>query len=51
MKIQNGLPGVKLAEINNDDLFPYTYFDGNRFAMDISDLMESNIEVEEIEYV
>lgn len=30
--IQGGMYGCKLEEINNDDLFPYTYFDLRRFA-------------------
>lgn len=29
---QQGVYGCKLAEINNDDLFPYQYFNINRFA-------------------
>lgn len=30
--IQGGTYGCKLEEINNDDLFPYTYFALSRFA-------------------
>lgn len=33
MKQQNNIAGIKLEEINNDDLFPYTYFKLDRFAI------------------
>lgn len=39
MKQQN-LYGVKLEEINNDDLFPYTYFALNRFGLIVEDIKE-----------
>lgn len=41
MNIQGGTYGCKLAELNNDDLFPWQYFALNRFAptADISPLM------------
>jgi hypothetical protein len=41
---QNRIIGVKLAEINNDDLFPYQFFKGSRFAVSENDLIEMNIE-------
>jgi hypothetical protein len=33
MNQQGGIAGVKLAEVNNDDLYPYTYFRASRFAL------------------
>lgn len=44
MNIQNRIIGVKLSEINNDDLFPYQYFRGARFAVSKNDIIEMNIE-------
>lgn len=40
--VQGGIYGCKLAEINNDDLFPWQYFALNRFTMtaDIAPLLE-----------
>jgi len=35
MNAQNRILGCKLAEINNDDMFPYTYFKLTRFAIKI----------------
>jgi hypothetical protein len=52
MKMQGGIAGVKLAEINNDDLFPWSYFRLDRFAItkeEIEKLIKSQ-EVE-LEYV
>jgi hypothetical protein len=42
MNIQGGAYGCKLAERNNDDLFPYTHFALGRFApvADITSLVE-----------
>lgn len=42
MNIQGGLYGCKLAELNNDNLFPYTHFALNRFALtaDITEFLE-----------
>jgi hypothetical protein len=52
MKVQGGLAGVKLEEINNDDLFPWTYFRADRFGQTEEQLMEyiKNKELE-VEYV
>lgn len=44
MNMQNKIIGVKLAEIDNDDLHPYQYFRGSRFAVSENDLIELNIE-------
>ncbi len=52
MKVQGGLAGVKLEEINNDDLFPWTYFRADRFGMTKEQLMEYIERKElEVEYV
>ena len=37
---QQNLYGIKIEEINNDDLFPYSYFALNRFGIDIKDIEE-----------
>lgn len=52
MKMQGGVAGVKLEEINNDDLFPYSYFRLDRFAITDKEIekMVQNKEVE-LEYV
>jgi hypothetical protein len=47
MKIQ-GIYGCKLAEINNDDLFPYQYFALDRFAISVKEI-EKAVEEHEIE--
>jgi hypothetical protein len=51
MKLQN-IYGCKIAEINNDDLFPYKYFALSRFGLSIDVLMElintKEIELEEV---
>lgn len=45
LNMQQGLYGCKLAEINNDDLFPYQYFRLSRFAVSVSDeLLEQAVE-------
>lgn len=44
MNTQNRIIGVKLMEIDNDDLFPYQYFRGSRFAVSENDIIEMNIE-------
>ncbi len=52
MKQQGRIGGVKLAEINNDDLFPYTYFRVSRFALSEEQLLKlinlKELEVEEL---
>ena len=40
MTIQNTY-GCKLAEINNDDLFPYQFFALNRFAVSKTEIEEA----------
>lgn len=51
MTIQNTY-GCKLAEINNDDLFPYQYFALNRFAISRTEIetaiKEQELELEEV---
>lgn len=52
MKVQNGIAGVKLAEINNDDLFPWTYFRADRFGITEDELNRlAEIKELEVEYV
>lgn len=50
LTIQNTY-GCKLAEINNDDLFPYQYFALNRFAISVQEIekavKEQELELEE----
>ncbi len=48
MNIQGGAYGCKLAELNNDDLFPWTHFALTRFAptADIAPLMAEFEQVE-----
>lgn len=41
---QNRILGVKLQEINNDDLFPWQYFRATRFAVSENDIIEMQIE-------
>lgn len=50
MNQQGAIAGVKLAELNNDDLFPYTYFRLSRFAVlvDLEMLVESGDLEEEL---
>lgn len=48
MKTQGNIGGVKLAEINNDDLFPWTYFRLDRFAVNEKEL-EKLIEQNQLE--
>lgn len=46
MKQQGGIGGVKLEEINNDDLFPWTYFRLDRFAItkeELERLIKENV--------
>jgi hypothetical protein len=47
-----GIYGCKLAEINNDDLFPYQYFAITRFNVTIVELetavKEKELELEEV---
>ena len=40
MKVQGGIAGVKIEEINNDDLFPWTYFRLDRFGIPVSKIEE-----------
>ncbi len=52
MKQQGGIAGVKLEELNNDDLFPYTYFRLDRFAITKEELERMiNEQLVETEYV
>lgn len=45
LNMQQGIYGCKLAEINNDDLFPYQYFRLDRFAISVNDeLLEKVLE-------
>ena len=52
MTQQGKRDGVKLAEINNDDLFPYQYFRLDRFAItedEINKLIENKqVELETV---
>lgn len=48
MKQQNGIAGVKIHEINNDDLYPWTYFRLDRFGITKEDI-ERMIETKEVE--
>ncbi len=51
MKIQGSIAGVKLAELNIDDYFPYQYFALWRFGFPVNDmakLIEEKELVEEI---
>lgn len=47
LTIQNTY-GCKLAELNNDDLFPYQYFALNRFAISVHEI-ESAVKNQELE--
>lgn len=47
MTQQGGIGGVKLEEINNDDLFPWSYFNINRFSF-TQELLDEAIEKGEI---
>ncbi len=55
LNMQQGIYGCKLAEINNDDLFPYQYFRLDRFAVSITDeLLEQvleDIDISELEEI
>lgn len=44
---QGGIGGVKLEELNNDDLYPWSYFNINRFTFSQKQLDEA-IEKDEI---
>ena len=50
-----GIYGCKLAEINNDDLFPYQYFRLDRFAIKIDkeefDKILEEIDISELDEV
>jgi hypothetical protein len=52
MNQQNGIYGVKLAELNNDDLYPWTYFRLDRFGLSLEFLLnkvkEEELELEEV---
>lgn len=39
MRIQGGMLGFKLEEVNIDDCFPYQYFAANRFGIPITNQM------------
>ena len=45
---QQGIYGCKLEEINNDDLYPYSYFALSRFAVTEEEVEEA-IEKKELE--
>ena len=49
---QQGIYGCKLAEINNDDLFPYQFFALTRFAISEDTIkkavQEKELELEEV---
>lgn len=55
MGMQGGAYGCKLAEINNDDLFPYQYFRLDRFAVPEDDKGEADewkqVDISELEEV
>ena len=38
---QGGIGGVKLEELNNDDLYPWSYFNINRFTFSQKQLDEA----------
>jgi hypothetical protein len=48
MLVQNSILGCKLAEINNDDLFPYTHFALSRFRPLTEDEQMAETSVEEL---
>lgn len=48
MSIQNNMLGCKIAEINNDDLFPYTHFALNRFRPLTEDEVAAEQSLEEL---
>lgn len=48
MLVQGSILGCKLAEINNDDLFPYTHFSLNRFRPLTEDEQMAETSVEEL---
>jgi hypothetical protein len=48
MSQQTGVLGCKLAEINNDDLFPYQYFRLSRFAKVEPEKTRQEVEKEEL---
>lgn len=49
---QGGIGGVKLEELNNDDLYPWSYFNINRFTFSQKQLDEAiekgEIKIEEL---
>lgn len=50
MNTQNRILGVKLAEINNDDLLPWSHFRLTRFGFEKHDLEKLlNIKISEVE--
>jgi len=55
LNMQQGIYGCKLAEINNDDLFPYQFFRLDRFAVSVDDAMLEKaleeIDISELEEV
>ncbi len=48
MAQQSSVMGCKLAEINNDDLFPYQYFRLSRFALVTPETLKQEEEKEEL---
>lgn len=49
MTQQGKIAGVKIAEINNDDLFPWTYFRLNRFGITEEQLL-AMIDISDVEF-
>ncbi len=46
--VQQNIYGCRLEEINNDDLFPYSFFALSRFAIPVAEI-EKAIEEKELE--
>ena len=50
--VQQDIYGCKLEELNNDDLYPWSYFALNRFAISKQEILEAveekQLELEEI---
>jgi len=51
LKMQGGIAGVKLAELNIDEYFPYQYFALSRFDFPIVKLAEAIASKEMVEEV
>ena len=48
MRIQGGVLGCKLQEINNDDMFPYTHFALTRFRPLSDQELQAEVAVQEL---